>query len=392
MVVINELADVIRKYAAQGLKPVFDEDSRKPAELIEKEDNARLLVEPTKALKPIEELLEVRHYLNLYALDSSSRVLDTPYVFIAIATGTLIGRFTGKTVDCPPISLIQGDLKDSCRFLSVIPNFEFDVEFGEKFSNLLFIKNIIGKKYDHTYNKSILLEEIRLLVESYLVVQGVKKNLLDDSVVLVDGPLIYPSFFESPIVYNTPKINLYKTSLEAINEERVSAWRSLRDRRSKVIGIVKRLYKSYYLSTCDPFEIGVSSLNDEAYLSTVSRRFLIEDGLKPFLLGPLEIESKVGGARIKRFAWYVGIPKRSFNSQAPLTNYTHYRVEVLADEVFDDSILSPVLYDSLFTGTLLPVSIIMADYRAKKLSSIVSRYLAFSMGLGEASIYQYLTI
>ncbi|MEM4551497.1 MAG: DNA double-strand break repair nuclease NurA [Thermosphaera sp.] len=392
MIAIEEIAEVIRKHATQVVKPVVDEDSRRPAEVQEKENNVRLLVEPAKALKPFEKASEVRPYFNLYALDSSSRALDTPYFFIAIATGTLVNRFTGKTIDCPPVSLLQGSLKDSCRFLSVIPNFESSVEFEDRFSNLLFTKNIIGEKYDHSYNKYVLLDETRLLVESHLLIQGMSKGLLDESIILIDGPLIYPSFFESSISGHTSRIDSYKASIEAINEERVSVWKDLRKRRSRVVGIVKRLYRSYYLSACDPLEIGVSNLNDEAYLSAVSRRFSIEEGLKPYLLGPLKIESKVKEVKVERIAWYLGIPRRSFSSRTPLTNYTHYRVETVADSVLDETVLSPVIYDSLSTGTILPISIMIADYRARKLSSIISHYLVYSMGLGEASVYQYLSI
>ncbi|MEM4654421.1 MAG: DNA double-strand break repair nuclease NurA [Thermosphaera sp.] len=392
MIAIEEIAEVIRKHATQVVKPVVDEDSRRPAEVQEKENNVRLLVEPAKALKPFEKASEVRPYFNLYALDSSSRALDTPYFFIAIATGTLVNRFTGKTIDCPPVSLLQGSLKDSCRFLSVIPNFESSVEFEDRFSNLLFTKNIIGEKYDHLYNKYVLLDETRLLVESHLLIQGMSKGLLDESIILIDGPLIYPSFFESSISGHTSRIDSYKASIEAINEERVSVWKDLRKRRSRVVGIVKRLYRSYYLSACDPLEIGFSNLNDEAYLSAVSRRFSIEEGLKPYLLGPLKIESKVKEVKVERIAWYLGIPRRSFSSRTPLTNYTHYRVETVADSVLDETVLSPVIYDSLSTGTILPISIMIADYRARKLSSIISHYLVYSMGLGEASVYQYLSI
>ncbi|MEM2009972.1 MAG: DNA double-strand break repair nuclease NurA [Thermosphaera sp.] len=392
MIAIEEIAEVIRKHATQVVKPVVDEDSRRPAEVQEKENNVRLLVEPAKALKRFEKASEVKPYFNLYALDSSSRALDTPYFFIAIATGTLVNRFTGKTIDCPPVSLLQGSLKDSCRFLSVIPNFESSVEFEDRFSNLLFTKNIIGEKYDHSYNKYVLLDETRLLVESHLLIQGMSKGLLDESIILIDGPLIYPSFFESSISGHTSRIDSYKASIEAINEERVSVWKDLRKRRSRVVGIVKRLYRSYYLSACDPLEIGVSNLNDETYLSAVSRRFSIEEGLKPYLLGPLKIESKLKEVKVERIAWYLGIPRRSFSSRTPLTNYTHYRVETVADSVLDETVLLPVIYDSLSTGTILPISIMIADYRARKLSSIISHYLVYSMGLGEASVYQYLSI
>ncbi|MEM4847765.1 MAG: DNA double-strand break repair nuclease NurA, partial [Thermosphaera sp.] len=271
-------------------------------------------------------------------------------------------------------------------------NFESSVEFEDRFSNLLFTKNIIGEKYDHSYNKYVLLDETRLLVESHLLIQGMSKGLLDESIILIDGPLIYPSFFESSISGHTSRIDSYKASIEAINEERVSVWKDLRKRRSRVVGIVKRLYRSYYLSACDPLEIGVSNLNDEAYLSAVSRRFSIEEGLKPYLLGPLKIESKVKEVKVERIAWYLGIPRRSFSSRTPLTNYTHYRVETVADSVLDETVLLPVIYDSLSTGTILPISIMIADYRARKLSSIISHYLVYSMGLGEASVYQYLSI
>jgi hypothetical protein len=143
---------------------------------------------------------------------------------------------------------------------------------------------------------------------------------------------------------------------------------------------------------CDPLGLGVSDINDEAYLSALSRSVAAGEGLRPYFLGPLRIRTTLSSSsRVDRIAWYVGIPRRLYSSRTSLTLYTHYRVEVLGDLV-DETVLKPVAYDSLNIGSLLPVSIIIADRRARRISSILTEYLVFSMGLDKSGFHQYLTI
>jgi len=94
--------------------------------------------------------------------------------------------------------------------------------------------------------------------------------LLEDSILLVDGPLLYPSTIEVSTPYSA-RFDVYESSLEAIDEDRHALWRGLRNRNTLAIGIVKRLYRSYYLSMCDPLGLGVSDIDDEAYLSVLLR-------------------------------------------------------------------------------------------------------------------------
>lgn len=392
MVKLEEIVEKIRNYASTQWKPLNNEDSRRPAEAVEKGGDVELLAEPREALKYLDSSFAKESlYFNIYAVDSSSRVVETPYVFLAITTGSLISRFTGKGLDCPPIGFITGAVEDACRFLTIIPNLQAPIEFDDKLSGFLYRDNPVGVRYDQDYNKYVLLEETRLLTESYLVSKSLEEGLLENSILLVDGPLIYPSTIEVSPPYSA-RFEVYKSSLEAINKERLSLWLSLRGRNTLAIGVVKRLYRSYYLSSCDPLGLGVPDINDEAYVSALSRSIAAEKGLQPYVLGPLRIRTILSNSvKVDRVAWYVGIPRRLYSSKTTLTHYTHYRVEVLGGMV-DESVLKPVVYDSLNIGSLLPVSIIIADRRARKLSSILAQYLVFSMGLEKSGLHQYLTI
>ena len=394
MAILEDLVEKIRSYASAQWKPLNDEDSRRFAEAVEKSSDVELLAEPGKALKYFDNsLVKESLYFNIYAVDSSSRVVETPYVFISVTTGSLLSRFTGKALDCPPISFITGAAMEACRFLTVIPNFQAPIgfEFDDRLKSFLYTENPAGIRYDHEYNKYVLLEEARLLTESYLVSKSLEDGLLEDSILLVDGPLIYPSTIEVSTPYSA-RFDVYKSSLEAINEYRHALWRGLRNGNTLAIGIVKRLYRSYYLSMCDPLGLGVSDINDEAYLSVLSRSVAAGEGLRPYFLGPLRIRTTLSSSsRVDRTAWYVGIPRRLYSSNTSLTLYTHYRVEVLGDLV-EEAVLKPVAYDSLNMGSLLPVSIIIADRRARRISSILTEYLVFSMGLDKSGFHQYLII
>jgi len=125
-----------------------------------------LLAEPGKALKYFDNsLVEESLYFNIYADSSSSRVVETPYVLISVTTGGLLSRFTGKALDCPPISFITGAAMKACRILTVIPNFQAPIgfEFDDRLKSFLYTENPAGIRYDHEYNKYVLLEETRLL-------------------------------------------------------------------------------------------------------------------------------------------------------------------------------------------------------------------------------------
>ena len=69
-------------------------------------------------------------------------------------------------------------------------------------------------------------------------------------------------------------------------------------------------------------------------------------------------------------------------------NFMFYRTEYLWGL---EAPLDPILYDSVYTGSILPLSILLADNKVKKMTTGLLNYLLRSMGLSSESTYQYIT-
>lgn len=366
---------------SRDLPVVFEETPSRHVEITSREFIKTLNVKP---LRPQGEL---------YALDSSSRVVETPYLFLGIGAGSIFSRFTGRGIDVPSPSSLLGLEKPLCKHILLIPG----IEVSEQEWLLLDIpgvltKNPLGKPYTSSYNKQLALGELRISLENCILSIFNSSNLaVVNNILLVDGPLIYPKIrvfehIEEAQVVKT----IYSESIEYLNKERVEVLREIMNRGVLVAGVVKRLMRSYYLSSIDPFGIAMGLVSDETYLYTLINTRNPEPG-KPVVVGPIRVKHEIPNA--PRIMWYLAIPRRLHPVPGRMGNYLVFRVEVFeSSEWSENDILGYIVYDSLYMGGLLPLSILITDKRVKKITSSITSYLLYTTGLSEESTSQYISV
>lgn len=386
------VVELLRKSVVEGFRVTREDASTKPLELVE-EANPRQVDLFEKHLIKKFEVAPARPPRDLFAVDSSSRVVETPYVFLAIAAGTVHSRFTGKGIDVPSLASIVGVEEPPCRHIALVPEVESPREVAEAILSARGIttSNPLGVAYTSTYNKHALLAELRLSLEQCLLELFSSSELAESgTILLLDGPLAYPT---TPMLVEPrdfERVRIYVEAIELLNKKREQVVSKLAEKGLQVISVVKRLHKSYILSLVDPASISPrGKVNDEAYLSTL---VLTNSGLygQPFIVGPILVKQKPP-CSLNRIVWYIGFPRRIYPLRGGLGNYVFYRVEVF-EKMISESVLNYIAYDSIHTGSLLPLSILVADRRVKKLTSSLVNYILYLTGLTEESTKQYISM
>lgn len=331
---------------------------------------------------------------DIYALDSSSRIVETPYLFIAIGAGSIHSRFTGRSIDVPHTASLLGLEEPYCRHITLIPEIEIDEATRSMINSApgLLAQNPLGIPYSHLYDKHLLLAELRLDIETCLLDRfssQMSPEGMAGTVVFIDGPLIYPSLYPVESEINQQeRTRLASTSINHYNRRRSEIIRKLWSKGIVTIGVVKRLHRSFYLSGINPVGLKVGRISDEAYVSTMilTGKLSID---KPALIGPIRVKHDT--LDVTRTMWYIVAPRRIYPVSSSMGNFIVYRVEVLGNE-YDDRVVDYVLYDSLRMGSLLPLSILVVDKRVKKLTSSITNYILYTTGLSEEATSQYITI
>ncbi|MEM4718125.1 MAG: DNA double-strand break repair nuclease NurA [Desulfurococcaceae archaeon] len=331
---------------------------------------------------------------DIYAMDTSSRAIEAPYVFISIGAGSVYSRFSGRGIDVPDIKSIIGLEAPCCKHIAIVPEVELESDIIDKFGKYpgVMIANPLGITYSSIYDKHIVLVELRLSLENCLLRRFVEQGLDDKVILFIDGPLIYPSIpvHETRYLVNKEKLKIYIDSIEYLNMERLILITKLIEKSVVLLSVVKRLQRSYYLSIIDPMELSVGRINDEAYISTLTLRNLLPID-KPVIIGPLGLKHE--SKNITRLMWYIVVPRRLYPMTGGIGNYVTYRVEPI-DTIDEepDKILEYILYDSINMGSLLPLSILIVDRRVKKLTSSITSYMLYSTGLSEEATSQYISV
>jgi len=314
-------------------------------------------------------------------VDSSSRVVDTPYMFIAVAAATGVSRIGLRAYDIPsPSSLLS---HTNNKYILVIPEVE---PFNHQVLDELGVeyKDPSSRPYTPGYNKALALEEHRVNLENMILGEVSKWG----EIVLLDGPLFLPSHPVTEARGSSKLIDVYKENWEVLMRRRLSIVEKI-NLSSRVYGVVKRLQYTHILSRDDPFNLGVTNVSDQAYLSILTERIFHGKPSKPIIIGPIHVSSGFNATTVERTMWYLSIPRRL--TGGGLGSFTFYRVEEIG---YKNSLedLQPVIFDSICSGTSLPVSILLADHRVKKLSEAITRQIVLAVGATRESTLQYLTL
>lgn len=390
---LASIIDELKNRVASGLRIVKEDSSVKPVEIIDDASSKQIEILEEPAIKQVE-IKPSLPIEDIFALDTSSRVIETPYVFIGIGAGSIYSRLTGRGFDVPHVASILGLEKPLCNHLVVIPEIELEPDFMNKISSMtgVIANNPIGIPYTSGYSKHVVLVELRLMIELCLMKIFLNSNYATPgSTLLIDGPIIYPFYFpaEISLIWSREKLKMYSDSLEFLNLERVKVVDKLMKQGILVVGIVKRLIKSYYLSSVDPARLSVGRINDEAYIMMLLLRMnkTLENLL---VIGPIRVKHE---NNITRLMWYIVVPRRIYPISSGMGNFVLYRVELLENNSLrKDHVLEQIFYDSFHTGSLLPLSLLVVDRRVKKITSSMATYLLYITGLTEESTSQYISI
>jgi len=331
---------------------------------------------------------------NIYGLDSSSRVVDTPYLFIAIGSATLINRFTGDSIDYPNITDVLTGGRGDYRYIVLIPEIEGYEDRLETIEKLNVItKNPAGYPYTYKYNKYVVLDELRLSLENNILKQIIYDDRFRDLYLFIDGPIYYTP----PLLY---QLNEMHGVRDELIKQYVEAWRTLvlerinilsklmKEKNITVLGIVKRLNKSNVLSRIDPLSISSRSMSDEAYLTVLSTIRYSDKKVSPFIAGPLIYDPGLPYIDLPRKTiYYVGVPKR-FSIGSLYRSFTFYRVEFIEGS---STFIDPVIYDSVYSGSTLPLTILIADSKSKKMTAAITNYIIRLAGLPSESTQYYIS-
>lgn len=386
---LSSIVEALRRGLTSGIVVARDEALTSSLEVVY--EATPKAIEDLSTLRKLD-LSPRRPAGDLFALDSSSRVVETPYVFLAVSAASVFSRFTGRGVDVPALGSLIGVEEPSCGHLLVIPEVE---SVGVGMTSLennpaIVARNPLGLPYDTSYNKYAALNELRLYVETCVLEESLKRGIVaNSSVLFLDGPLIYPSTTTTDNVADLNERRAHAEAIDQLNRSRIKLLKKLIDLGVHVISIVKRLNRSYILSTVDPAKLAQGKVSDEVYLSllTLSRRELQGES---FVLGPLLIRQKADYG-VDRIIWYVGVSRRVYPLRGGLGNYVFYRVETVEDAP-ESEVLGYVVYDSVHVGSTIPLSLLIVDKRVKKITSSLVNYFLHSAGLSEEATARYISV
>ncbi len=349
--------------------------------------------------------------VHFIGVDGSSRAVDTPYAFIGVASLSIYSNYYRELLDHPPLPISYPLKPVNAPFIALSPDIPVDKEFIKRLMETPYVTlySPAGTLYSRDYNKSVILDELRNSLEN----KGLERisdsvDVLDrmgKPIVIVDGP-VYPVPNILKQHYNLLMLRVkrgrlddYVASWRIMLSERIEFIKSIERNGIPVLGVVKRLESSRLIVSCKSFLEAVSSEygvcigdtgNDQAFIDTllrilVSRRHLSQP-YNPVVIGPFHVSAKatfvdkyVDTSVPDKTAYYVVVPKYRFGG---FMRYIVYRVEAtnyssrLVREAYGMEVYDAVLRDSIGSGTLLPLTILYADKRCKKLSRSLARVIA----------------
>ncbi len=364
----------------------------------------------------IDNVQEINKFYGIIGIDGSSRAIDTPYAFIGVSSLSIYSNIEGELLDHPPIYTRYTLPRLTSPFIAVsldiINTATLEIlrkVFREK--TIFTFQSPAGIIYTNDYNKPLILDELRSTVENegldrvidYLINNINLKNSIGNHIVFVDGPL-YPV----PNIFKLHYKILHLTSRGKIDEY-IASWRTILNHRIRVInrsikenivvyGIVKRLELSRLLLSTPVLDkiqdylgikigdVGNDSVLLDLIVNELYRKGYYKAPYKPIVIGPILVPSSetyldkyIDEEVPDKIVYYVIVPLNVYGS---FIKYSAFRVEVaykIYNMLVEDLGIEPYylpLKDSFGAGVSIPLSLLYADKRCKRISKSISRLLA----------------
>ncbi len=364
----------------------------------------------------VDNVKEANRFYGIIGIDGSSRAIDTPYAFIGVSSLSIYSNIEGELLDHPPIYTKYTLPRLTSPFIAI----SLDVintatlrilkkVFREK--TIFTFQSPAGILYTNDYNKPLILDELRSTVENegldkvinYLIENISLKSSIEKHIVFIDGPL-YPV----PNIFKLHYKILHLTSRGKIDEY-IASWRTILNYRIRAInksikenivvyGIVKRLELSRLLLSSpvldkiqDFLGIKIGNVGNDSVLLDLIVNELFKKGYykapyKPIVIGPILVPSSetyldkyVDEEVPDKIVYYVIVPLNIYGS---FIRYSAFRAEIAYkayNMLIEDLGIEPYylpLKDSFGTGVSIPLSLLYADKRCKRISRSISRLLA----------------
>ncbi len=413
-----DLASTIDKYLSLVEEVLSNKIDNVYRDISSRLENPINYVRETEPSSPVFEGNKIIHEVNdgtlcrrdrewvILGVDGSSRAVDTPYMFLGLATVSIYSRILGEILDHPPLPAKYLLPPMDIPFIAISPDFPLNKVIPD-----VFLKSPAGVPYDRDYNKALILDELRFTLENTALLHIAQNTNLIRSIlrqerilVFVDGPVYpVPNLFRQHynlVTKNLPsrgRLDDYVASWKELLKYRLTAIKALEEQGVPVIGIVKRIESSRLLLSTNNFielvkqqKLWVGDLgNDQAFIDSILRLMLIRKNIaQPYrvmYIGPIIVPAEATYLNhylenvSDKIVYYVLIPLNKYGSEKIM--YTLFRVEVTKNSyrlLGEDplSVLAPVFEDSILSGTTLPVSILYADKRSKTLSRSLANIIA----------------
>ena len=322
--------------------------------------------------------------MNLAAIDSSSRLVETVSRMLVITVVSVSSWSPLEVYDYPEVyryPVRPGGLKP---FIAVVPGGVFDFPLTGLNPN--------GVEYGSGYDIYQVMDEWRVFMENWML-EDLIPRLASISgrgvrlIVLVDGPLtLVPG-----VLANSHGFRVEADAWSRLLMDRVKALRLLEDNGIPVIGVVKRVEKSRILSSTPVLSdrvrecVGGDMAGDRAILYMLQSSGCVKWSPGRLLTTPrIVVEPSVGGAPDK-IVEYILIPPGRW--QASPHKSRVYRIEYTMGslELLRSWRLEPhhvIALDSIYRGSLEPVTLKYSDRRAKMISralrGVVARWLSIN--------------
>jgi len=367
---LSEIRKVFRKVLERGELEGFSALARERVLDPEQEEGAEVNVSRLEVFSVEPEGGE-----SFIGIDGSSRILDSFVATLAVAAATAVDRHGNVYLDLP---LLRGRvLETHVPFVALA----FDVDPGDALGSVpAWITTVSpsGTRYHRDYYRTQMAHEVRTALETEALRMVLEKR---GERILLDGP-VYPL---PAFLFGSRVRGEYKEAYEVLIDRRLEV---LRGRERRVIGVVKRLDLSHWISKSGGAGsltgTQCSGLNDLQVMQLMLARLRREGIPKPYtpvVAGPLVLDP-LDTSFPRKYMYYVVIPSRPYDP----VSFTYLRLEALFDPGDD---LGRILGDFSSRLAPLPLSVVAADKRSRRIvRCLASELYGLLRGEGVAFTYE----
>ncbi|MCE4598782.1 MAG: DNA double-strand break repair nuclease NurA [Desulfurococcales archaeon] len=307
-------------------------------------------------------------------VDSSSRKLETPLVTVLIGSVSASSSSQVELLDLPPlysynsINIDEYWITDH-PFIITIPSIPGVLEY----------RNPAGHLYDEGYSEAQAMDELRVSLENTMLNILAGTNL-EDTVVMIDGPL----YLVPGALTDVQSPRKYRDAWEKLLNDRINAVRKLEERGVPVIGVVKRIEGSRILLKTVGLEDRIREcLGEVGGIGDKMILYMLQGSCSRIIPGRIlatpRIKVRFPVIGLEKIVEYLVVPPGKWQYAPELSRVYRIEYSQLTLGLLEDMGLQPhhvFSLDSIYRGSLAPVTIQLSDRRARSITLALKRLIA----------------